>query len=360
MIRNNGTGQDGYHDEAVGSHRTSRLERTHGSVVPPQRWRRPRRLRAPRLTVAHSLPLRRSRRGLSTVWPCAQGEHRDGTGLLADWLLTAVVKIVTSYTEPGQRVLLLAPPPGACGCVSGPPAVGAVRSHGPYGDLYIGLHEAAWTVVRLGRGIRTHTASPLGDPPDAGIAGQADPPVRMPELDGHIGGADPAPADIGRSDSHAHTELAAAPTIAPTAVHGADSPDLFDLIITTVAPHASRWMHAWGWDGLLTPHGTLTVITHSDRRGGWLVDPTGSLVHHVRRAGLTYRDHVALLRVPVRQGALDTGTGSTPDTRPVPASAVDGSGASIESAPVHSDLLVFTKREAAGTATGPVETSDSQ
>src|SRR4051812_42179476 len=79
------------------------------------------------------------RRG--TVWACAEDTIQAGTGRLAGWLLNAVIKVVTTYSSPGDRVLLIEPAPG----------VRRVRGLGPYA----GLTEAVWSVVRLGRRVRT-------------------------------------------------------------------------------------------------------------------------------------------------------------------------------------------------------------
>ncbi|GAB3474343.1 hypothetical protein FB471_4846 [Amycolatopsis cihanbeyliensis] len=115
----------------------------------PQRRRTP-RLRTLRLTLRHPRPARPS-----TVWPCAQDDLREGTGLLVNWLLTAVIKIVTTYTQPGQRVLLLDPAHYLAPPASWSPTGSRTQSRpGPYA----GLHEAGWTVVRLGRSVQTQTA----------------------------------------------------------------------------------------------------------------------------------------------------------------------------------------------------------
>lgn len=338
MIRSNGTGQDG---DASGSHRTPRLQRAGGSV---SQLRRPRRLRGPRLAWTPRL----SRRSLSTVWPCAQG----GTGPLADWLLTAVVKIVTLYTEPGQRVLLLIPPIARRTTFG---AVDAERCPGRDEDLYAGLREAARTVVRLGRSVQVHTAGSIEAPTDGSVgspttdclATLSGPSVRIPESASHVDGASPDPVDIDRSDSNSPT--------GPTSRLVADLSDRFDLVITTVDPHASNWARSGKWDRLLTAQGTLTVITHSDRRVGRLTDPTGSLVHRIRETGLVYLDHAALLRVPVRHSSLDAGTNPTTTHHRVAAGTTDAPPAPTQ---VHSDLLVFARAAAATVTSVALETSD--
>ena len=77
--------------------------------------------------------------------------------MIAHWLLAALVKIVTTYTQPGGRVLLLAPPRS-----TGRPrwwSLTPVRTTSP-DEPYTGLFEAVWTLTRLGRTVRTYTASP--------------------------------------------------------------------------------------------------------------------------------------------------------------------------------------------------------
>lgn len=94
--------------------------------------------------IAHRSVVTRQKRGrFASVWPCAQETSGMGTGVLAGWLHNAVIKIVTTYSMPGHRVLLLAPNPSS-------------RRAGPYA----GLFEAAWPVARLGRGIHTGLAAP--------------------------------------------------------------------------------------------------------------------------------------------------------------------------------------------------------
>lgn len=96
----------------------------------------------------------------------------------------------------------------------------------------------------------------------------------------------------------------------------------------TVGPRRER-SHRWdlvvlelgcpspedGYDGigllgadLLAPAGVLAVLTHSERRGGRLTDPTGSVVASAQAADLLYLQHIVLLTAPL---------GATPtDTRP--------------------------------------------
>ena len=221
----------------------------------------------------------------ATVWPCSADDPREGTARLAGWLPHA---IVTGYARPGDRVLLLAPP-----VITYHPPTGMVSTtrRSPT-DPFTGLHDAAWTVARLGRITHTRTASP--------------------------------------------------PTESESGSRSTPGLDRFELIITIVDPRATDWMPGTAWTDLLTPHGTLAVIAHSDSSDGRLVDPLGRLVNTLGHHGLGWLDHVILLETPLI---------AAPDT--------------VTSAPllpvrhrrVHSDLLLF-HLQPSGSATEERMSSD--
>lgn len=313
----------------------------HGPTDPPTipiplpQTRRAPRLRTLRLALRHPRPARPS-----TVWPCAQDDLREGTGLLANWLLTAVIKIVTNYTQPGQRVLLLDPAPYLA-----PPAqwpATAVRTR-PWRGPYAGLLEAGWTVVRLGRGIQTQTAVALPNP-------VGEHPVDTP-AESESGPGLPADGPTADHPVGPSADRVADPDPAATA-HG---PDRYDLIITAAEPHTLDWFHPTDWTGLLTPNGTLAVITHGDRSNGRLADPAGALVRTAHHAGLRYLDRIALLRVPVRDGAL---AAATPTTRDGSQASPGRSTTAIRHTQVHDDLLVFAAQPAPSATAAGEETSD--
>ncbi|MEV6242488.1 hypothetical protein [Lentzea sp. NPDC051838] len=262
---------------------------------------------------------------------------REGTGLIAHWLLTAVIKIVTTYSQPGQRVLLLDVLPLATPPVSSS-ATGLPDR--PRRNPYVGLLEAGWTVVRLGRSVQTHTAV---EHPDRQGNAPANTPAR-PESGSGLSIASPA------GDRPA--ESVAGPDSDTTGRH----PDLFDLIITAAKPSTLGWFHPTDWTGLLTSTGTLAVITHRDYSGGLLTDPAGGLVRTARHAGLRYTDRIALLRVPVRRGALATAGPSTRDHSQTEAASPT---TPIRHTQVHDDLLVFTGHAAPRNAVDGEETSDA-
>lgn len=308
----------------------------HPIPIPPPRRRRAPRLRTVRFALRHRLRPAR----LSTVWPCVQDDLREGTGVLADWLLAAIIKIVTTYTQPGQRVLLLDPVPYLAPPMSGPAMmVGNQHQHSPY----TGLREAGWTVVRLGRGIQTRTALAHLDPDgghtaDALSESESGPGLRTesPSAGHRVGPSadwsrEPDSATIGRS------------------------PDCYDLIITAADPRTLDWFHPTDWAGSLTSTGTLAIITRSDCSGGRLVDPAGSLVCAAVRAGLRYLDRIALLHVPVRDGALAVAAPTAQDRSQPPSGQATTSVRHIQ---VHEDLLVFTRQPALIGTADAEETSD--
>ncbi|SMD23948.1 hypothetical protein [Lentzea albidocapillata] len=298
----------------------------------------PRKRRADHRRRLH-LTLRRPRP--STVWPCAQDELREGTGLIAQWLLTVVIKIVTTYSQPGHRVLLLDPAP-----FSAPPASASAtgvlnRSHR---GSYVGLLEACWPVVRLGRSVQSHAVVTHPNRID-------DTPVDTP-AESESGPRLPA---VGPSTDHSATPPSDHRLGSDPEATGHQS-DRFDLIITAAEPGTLDYLRPTDWASLLTPTGTLAVITHGDRSTGLLNDPAGPLVRAARHAGLSYTDRIAVLRVPVRDGALTVASPAVHDrsqasTRPptVP----------IRHIQVHDDLLVFSRHAAPRDAADGEETSDA-
>jgi hypothetical protein len=93
---------------------------------------------------------------------------------------------------------------------------------------------------------------------------------------------------------------------------------------------------------LLAPGGVLAVLTHSERRGGRLIDPTSAVVASAQAADLLYLQHIVVLTAPLpatRSGAAPS-TGQRPaDAQHEPASDAAGE----EPAPGHGlmDLLLF-------------------
>lgn len=225
----------------------------------------------------------------TTVWPCA-ADHRDPC--LGGWLERAVVKIVGTYTEPGQRVLLITPPTPRVGP---PPRWTTTARHWPpcaYGTLC----ETNWTVTRLGRSVQTTlSAHPEDQPADHR---SPRPPGRASAHTGLTPRLRVAP------DRREHTDLG--PTATRTGQASRRAPghvERFDLILTAAHPRDHSWLTTRDWSRLLRPHGTLAVITHGERQGGQLVDPLAPVIATVSNSGLRLLDHVILLVSPPTEPA---------------------------------------------------------
>ena len=296
----------------------------HGLTVPVPL---PRRRCTPRLrTMRHRGSVRPS-----TVWPCAEGDLVEGTGLLANWLLTAVSKTVTTYTQPGQRVLLLDAVPLAPPASWFPTESRSLFRPGPYG----GLHEASWAVVRLGRAVQTRTATAHAD----------------------VIGEHPAEFESGpglRTASRTANPpacLSAHGSSGPDSTVTAVGPDRYDLVITAVEPRTVDWFRPADWAGLLARTGVLAVVTHGVQSRDRPVDPADSLVRAAHQAGLRYLDRIALLRVPVHQVAA-------PSKGALLRASVGSLAMRARRIQAHDDLFVFTRRPAPSAAAKGEETSD--
>ncbi|MCK2241844.1 MULTISPECIES: hypothetical protein [unclassified Crossiella] len=221
---------------------------------------------------------------MATVLPCAR--HSSGPPSTA-WLLTAIIKIVTVYTRPGQRVLLLAPSCSGLPLASIGPEVRTPSRHREY-DCFL---EARWAVFRLGRTVQVRAEGQAAAHP-----GDSSPPHA--ESESGPGLLPAAPSRLG--DGEVSPDQPADAITSP----GLDS---FDLIIIAVESSASDHPELRYWPSRLTRRGTLAVITHSDRTASGFRDPTGTVVRTVRESGLCYLDHLALLREPVCQPRSDGG-----------------------------------------------------
>lgn len=254
------------------SHQTSR--RRTQTLAPRSGHRR----RAARSRAATTRGLRAARP--SGLWPFADAETLPGTGLLAGWLGRTIVTLVTTYTRPGDRVLLLAPPEPTRLL---PRPAGRPADHPPYA----GLTEAVWTATRLGRSVDTATAAPapdsLGDGTDStrrqGAESVSGP--RFRRLD------PPPPTDPNRDP-------------APSAGRPGSSPrGRFNLIITAVDPRATDWLGHTDWASELIPSGLAAIITHSDVHAGRLRDPLPLVTSTLGKHGLRCIDRIVVLSAPM-------------------------------------------------------------
>ncbi|WP_275294607.1 hypothetical protein [Amycolatopsis sp. La24] len=190
-------------------------------------------------------------------------------------------------------------------------------------------------MARLGRSIQTRTAAAPCDP-----------------IDEHATEG-PTESESGPGPTTESPSTDRRP--GPDSTAAGDGPDRYDLIVTAADPRTLEWFRPADCADLLAANGVLAVVTRGDRSGGRLVDPAGLLVRAARHAGLRYLDRIALLRVPVRDGALAVAGPATTTRSQAPSG---GMTTSARHSQVHDDLLVFTNLRAPSGTTEGEETSD--
>jgi hypothetical protein len=297
-------------------HRTRRQPRHSPAHVASSRTMRRRIVRAPRTHRAVAPQL-------TALWPFADAEQLPGTTQLAGWLGRVILTVVTRYSGPGDRVLLLAPP-----TPTEPALSTAVRRQ--TADPYAGLTEAVWTVTRLGRSTDATTAAAA---PDAQFEHSAAP---VPDAGKSASGPrlDPLPPRLRRDRDPPDPGSRIAD---PRPVAGS-----FDLVVTAVHPRSTDWLRHISWDSILTPTGVLAAVTHSDQLHGRLRDPLPTIVDTFRSCWRGWLDHIGVLHRPL--------------TSPGPQKSSAGSGGHIggssaessESRVAHHDLLLFGPLSAGG------------
>lgn len=228
----------------------------------------------------------------ATVWACGL----DPIDLDATWPTPVVSKTVTSFSQPGGRVVLLPWPtvaakPSALVPVGSDAVIGRVpgaERDDELADALAVIDEAD----RIGRIVRVN--------PDSAAAG---PPSR------------PFWADLVNGPDHAPTATTDTPRAGLGGVlDGVEAaPGAVDLIITSLRPDGSgdraSDLVALLAARLLRVGGILTVLTHCDWSRGELVDPTGAVVAAGQNADLLYLQHIVALHAPVRDGHFALGLG---------------------------------------------------
>lgn len=196
----------------------------------------------------------RRERPVATVWVCPV----DPPFLTSDVIAAATRPMVTTYTQPGECVLL------AC-----PDRLGSRARQ----------DRLVETVLRLGRGVTTRpAANPRADHSTTG-------PTRRQSTESESG------PGLHNADS---TVPIAAETISRLD-HARPAADRFALIITTQPARTEDPAWITEWADLLTASGTLIVLTHSDHRGDLLTAPSASVSRSAALAGLALTDRLILL-----------------------------------------------------------------
>lgn len=243
----------------------------------------------------------------TALWPFGAAASAGPLGVLG-WLERVLAALITGYTEPGERVCLLAPPrrdrsrDTITGC-------GLDTPH-PYDRLT----EAAGVITRLGRTVVIASIEEL----------QGEQHSVSAEFESGLG-----PEALRPRGPHPD-QLRVDAGLSADAARG-----VFALIIATAEPALHPQRHRWlaepEWHRFLTPTGTLAVLTHSDCGPGDFVDPLPQIVNTLRYQSLVWWESIAVLNPPLNQPHKAPG-GFVPDpadtsTKPLAAR--------------HHDLLLF-------------------
>ncbi|WP_156755856.1 hypothetical protein [Actinokineospora pegani] len=265
----------------------------------------------------------RPRPAASTPTPATVWTVNEPVDLDASWPGAFVERIVTSFSEPDARVVLLpwpSPPTHA------PIGAHGVIEHAPGAEPGPELDDAVHTVERLGRTARVEH---LAVDPDTTA------PTTRPFWADLV--------DNPRSIPAAVIERAPA----------ADTDDIAgdaDLVITSLRPLVSgdraADQVALFAARLLRVGGILVVFTHCDWSGGELVDPTGAVVAAGQNADLLYLQHVVAVHTPVKDGRFPLDDGSQDEARTRHRAVVRGLPAPHRR--IHSDIQVFAQPHEGG------------
>ncbi|MGW5054965.1 hypothetical protein [Actinokineospora sp. NPDC004072] len=253
----------------------------------------------------------------------------DPVDLDATWPAALIERIVTSFSEPAARVVLLArPTPHNTGRTLAAVGDDGVIDRAPGTESDPEVADAAAVVERLGRTVRVEHL-----PADPSVTS----PASRPFWADLVTGSTPAPAPLPTASAKVPTSHPATGTVGDA-----------DLIVTSLPPaHCGDRadLVALFAARALRVGGILAVLTHCDWTSGELTDPTGAVVAAGQNADLLYLQHIAALHAPVRDGRFDL-----PDS---PADDLDEEvrarhRAVVRGLPaphrrIHSDVLVFAQ-----------------
>jgi hypothetical protein len=213
----------------------------------------------------------------------------DPIDLTATWPVALVTRIVTSFSEPGARVVLVQSPTQCARLALDAAGAESCRDCSADTEADRVLVEALRVVEDLGRTVRVEHI-----PIDQGAPG----PASRPFWADLVSGSGPAPATV--------------PIVPASAieVHTHDVGNVrdagADLLVACLPPHHSgdhsADLVALLATGLLRVGGILVVLTHCDWTSGELTDPTGAIVTAGQNADLLYLQHIVALHAPVRDG----------------------------------------------------------
>jgi hypothetical protein len=272
----------------------------------------------------------------ATVWTAGS----TAIDLHAVWPAALVERVVTSFSEPATRVVLLGrSTPDTTRSRLAPVGIDGVIDHAPGDEPDPELTDAVAAVGRLGRSVRVEHL-----PANPSLPAPASRPFWTDVADG----SNPAPAtapvtSMRPRDGHQLT-AETGPVDGVDLVIASLSPQYVgDHSVDLVALHAAH---------LLRLGGILVVLTHCDWTTGELIDPTGLVVAAGQNADLLYLQHIVALHTPIRCGRfhladphpqdhLDEGDVGDSQVRARHRALVRGLPAPHRR--IHSDLLVFAQ-----------------
>jgi hypothetical protein len=259
----------------------------------------------------------------ATVWACGRTLINPHTL----WSTPILTKTVTSFSRPGDRVLVLPWPTATPRPLRPPAGTDESTDHAPTAELDDQLITALAVIGNLDR-----TAGVIHLESDPTACGPASRPFWADLLHTPEGPRPPETDPL----------LGSVPDLATTRPQLATA--TADLIITSLRPeHSGDRVSdhvALAAARLLRTGGTLVVLTHSDWTTGELVDPTGPVVASAQNADLLYLQHIIALHTPIHRGRFRTAA---------PTPARDRAAVGDWPAPHHrisSDVLVFAQPRA--------------
>ncbi|MBB5808889.1 hypothetical protein F4560_008657 [Saccharothrix ecbatanensis] len=280
----------------------------------------------------------------ATVWTAGSAPIE----LDATWPATLVERIVTSFSKPAERVVLLDwPISERTRPTLGVVGTDGVIDHAPGAEPDPELADTIAAVERLDRAARVERV-PI-DPASTG-------PTSRPFWADLVGGVGTAPATIPTAPEV--TVEVPFPDAVSEPVDGAG------LIVTSLPPHRSGHLGHGNTADLIALYaarrlrigGILVVLTHCDWELGELTDPTGAVVTAGQNADLLYLQHIVALHTPVRDGRFhlaDAHSDGVHGDRDTDTDTDDGDArarhrALVRGLPaphrrIHSDVLVFAQ-----------------
>jgi hypothetical protein len=240
------------------------------------------------------------------------------------WPTPIVKKILTSFTNPGGRVVLLTGPSAAA--INDKPSTPNPESN-PHGEPDREVQAALTTIRDLDRTARVvHlTSTPAAHAP-------ASRPYWADLVDGPRGLDSIEPTVPSGAVPDDLSEVAAGADVVIASLRPAHSGE-------AVSDHLARAAAR-----LMRTGGILAVLTHSDNSQGQLVDPTGPVVAACQNADLLYLQQIVVLLTPIRDGrfVLTPETTAATDTGRSHPRADDHQVPTLHRR-IHADLVVFAQ-----------------